>query len=142
AVSQMLAAGATSTAFVTPRVGESARPAVRSSAVGSVAPLAVQASKETGRLGGPSVAAIGAGVALLATSQNRRRNRRAIASRTTVYAAAPTIEKKESRPVFPFSAIVGQAEMKLSLILNVVDPKVGGVMIMGDRGTGKTTTIR
>lgn len=32
--------------------------------------------------------------------------------------------------------------MKLSLILNVIDPKVGGVMIMGDRGTGKTTTIR
>jgi len=49
---------------------------------------------------------------------------------------------KEARPVFPFSAIVGQAEMKLSLILNVIDPKVGGVMIMGDRGTGKTTTIR
>ncbi|CAJ1396487.1 unnamed protein product [Effrenium voratum] len=46
------------------------------------------------------------------------------------------------RPVFPFSAIVGQAEMKLSLILNVIDPKIGGVMIMGDRGTGKTTTIR
>merc|ERR1740138_851096 len=32
--------------------------------------------------------------------------------------------------------------MKLALILNVIDPKVGGVMIMGDRGTGKTTTIR
>jgi magnesium chelatase subunit I len=46
------------------------------------------------------------------------------------------------RPVFPFTAIVGQEEMKLSLILNVIDPKIGGVMIMGDRGTGKTTTIR
>jgi len=32
--------------------------------------------------------------------------------------------------------------MKLSLILNVIDPKIGGVMILGDRGTGKTTTIR
>jgi magnesium chelatase subunit I len=32
--------------------------------------------------------------------------------------------------------------MKLALILNVIDPKIGGVMIMGDRGTGKTTTIR
>merc|ERR1712224_372047 len=41
-----------------------------------------------------------------------------------------------------FAAIVGQAEMKLSLLLNVIDPKIGGVMIMGDRGTGKTTTIR
>nr|YP_009296456.1 Mg-protoporyphyrin IX chelatase [Thorea hispida]AOM65391.1 Mg-protoporyphyrin IX chelatase [Thorea hispida]ARX95954.1 Mg-protoporphyrin IX chelatase [Thorea hispida] len=46
------------------------------------------------------------------------------------------------RPVFPFTAIVGQEEMKLSLILNVIDPKIGGVMIMGDRGTGKSTTIR
>ena len=32
--------------------------------------------------------------------------------------------------------------MKLALLLNVIDPKVGGVMIMGDRGTGKSTTIR
>jgi magnesium chelatase subunit I len=46
------------------------------------------------------------------------------------------------RAVFPFTAIVGQAEMKLSLILNIIDPKIGGVMIMGDRGTGKSTTIR
>lgn len=48
----------------------------------------------------------------------------------------------ESRPVFPFTAIVGQEEMKLSLILNVIDPKIGGVLIMGDRGTGKSTTVR
>ena len=46
------------------------------------------------------------------------------------------------RPIFPFTAIVGQEEMKLALILNVIDPKIGGVMIMGDRGTGKSTTIR
>lgn len=46
------------------------------------------------------------------------------------------------RPTFPFTAIVGQDEMKLSLILNVIDPKIGGVIIMGDRGTGKSTTIR
>lgn len=46
------------------------------------------------------------------------------------------------RMVFPFTAIVGQEEMKLALLLNVIDPKVGGVMIMGDRGTGKSTTIR
>ena len=48
----------------------------------------------------------------------------------------------ESRPVFPFSAIVGQEEMKLALVLNVIDPKIGGVMVMGDRGTGKSTTVR
>ena len=44
--------------------------------------------------------------------------------------------------MFPFTAIVGQEEMKLALILNVIDPKIGGVMVMGDRGTGKSTTIR
>jgi magnesium chelatase subunit I len=50
--------------------------------------------------------------------------------------------KKFTTPVFPFTAIVGQEEMKLALQLNVIDPKIGGVMIMGDRGTGKSTTIR
>jgi magnesium chelatase subunit I len=50
--------------------------------------------------------------------------------------------KKTTLPIFPFTAIVGQEEMKLALELNVIDPKIGGVMIMGDRGTGKSTTIR
>ena len=50
--------------------------------------------------------------------------------------------KKLTTPIFPFTAIVGQEEMKLALQLNVIDPKIGGVMIMGDRGTGKSTTIR
>jgi magnesium chelatase subunit I len=55
-----------------------------------------------------------------------------------------TAEKnlQNQRPVFPFTAIIGQEEMKLALILNVIDPRIGGVMIMGDRGTGKSTTIR
>jgi len=56
-----------------------------------------------------------------------------------------TAEKEKvsnERPVFPFTAIIGQEEMKLALILNVIDPRIGGVMIMGDRGTGKSTTIR
>ena len=55
-----------------------------------------------------------------------------------------TLNTAESlvRPVFPFTAIIGQEEMKLALILNVIDPTIGGVMIMGDRGTGKSTTIR
>lgn len=52
------------------------------------------------------------------------------------------VKKNIERPVFPFSAIIGQEEMKLALILNVIDPRIGGVMIMGDRGTGKSTTIR
>jgi magnesium chelatase subunit I len=43
---------------------------------------------------------------------------------------------------FPFSAIVGQDEMKLALILTAIDPAIGGVLVMGDRGTGKSTAVR
>ena len=43
------------------------------------------------------------------------------------------------RRVFPFTAVIGQEEMKLALLLNVIDPRIGGVMIMGYRGTGKST---
>lgn len=52
------------------------------------------------------------------------------------------VSEESQRPIFPFTAIVGQEEMKLALLLNVIDPKIGGVMIMGDRGTGKSTTVR
>jgi magnesium chelatase subunit I len=55
---------------------------------------------------------------------------------------AEKIKVENERPVFPFTAIIGQEQMKLALILNVIDPRIGGVMIMGDRGTGKSTTIR
>ena len=48
----------------------------------------------------------------------------------------------KKRRVFPFTAVIGQEEMKLALLLNVIDARIGGVMIMGDRGTGKSTTIR
>ena len=43
---------------------------------------------------------------------------------------------------FPFSAIVGQDEMKLALLISAVDPKVGGVLAFGDRGAGKSTAVR
>ncbi len=43
---------------------------------------------------------------------------------------------------FPFSAIVGQDEMKLALLIAAVDPRIGGVMVFGDRGTGKSTAVR
>jgi len=43
---------------------------------------------------------------------------------------------------FPFSAIVGQDEMKLALMITAVDPSIGGVLVFGDRGTGKSTAVR
>ena len=43
---------------------------------------------------------------------------------------------------FPFSAIVGQHEMKQALLIAAVDPSVGGVMVFGDRGSGKSTAAR
>jgi magnesium chelatase subunit I len=46
------------------------------------------------------------------------------------------------RAVFPFAAIVGQEEMKLALLIAAVDPAVGGVLVFGDRGTGKSTAVR
>lgn len=50
--------------------------------------------------------------------------------------------KLAAHPAYPFSAVVGQEQMKLALILNVIDPSVGGVLIMGHRGTGKSTVVR
>jgi magnesium chelatase subunit I len=47
-----------------------------------------------------------------------------------------------ARPVFPFSAIVAQEDMKLALIVAAVDPSIGGVLVFGDRGTGKSTAVR
>ncbi len=66
----------------------------------------------------------------------------ALAPQSPTIVSTALSEVLQRRPVFPFTAIVGQAEMKLALLLNVIDPKIGGVMIMGDRGTGKSTTIR
>lgn len=43
---------------------------------------------------------------------------------------------------FPFSAIVGQDDMKLAMILTAIDPSIGGVLVFGDRGTGKSTAVR
>lgn len=43
---------------------------------------------------------------------------------------------------FPFLAIVGQPEMKLALLLSLVNPNVDGVLLIGTRGTGKTTAVR
>src|SRR5512140_1433236 len=46
------------------------------------------------------------------------------------------------KSTFPSSAIVGQDEMKLAILIAAVDPSVGGVLVFGDRGTGKSTAVR
>lgn len=43
---------------------------------------------------------------------------------------------------FPFLAIIGQFEMKLALILSIINPNIGGVLLIGPRGTAKTTSVR
>ena len=43
---------------------------------------------------------------------------------------------------FPFAAIVGQDEMKLAILMTAIDPTLGGVLVLGDRGTGKSTAVR
>ncbi len=47
-----------------------------------------------------------------------------------------------AKPVFPFTAIVGQEELKLALLLNAVSPRVGGVLIQGEKGNAKSTAVR
>src|SRR5512146_818221 len=45
-------------------------------------------------------------------------------------------------PIYPFTAIVGQDRMRRALVLNAVDPRIGGVLISGERGTAKSTAAR
>ena len=47
-----------------------------------------------------------------------------------------------SHPVFPFAAIIGQDDLKQSLLLNAVNPAIGGVLIRGEKGTAKSTAVR
>ncbi|RJQ38360.1 MAG: magnesium chelatase [Dehalococcoidia bacterium] len=51
-------------------------------------------------------------------------------------------KQKLERVVFPFSAMVGQEKMKLALLLNAVNPAIGGVLVRGEKGTGKSTISR
>jgi Mg-chelatase subunit ChlI len=52
------------------------------------------------------------------------------------------MDDKMKREIYPFSAIVGQEQMKTALLLNAVDPGIGGVLISGHKGTGKSTAAR
>lgn len=56
--------------------------------------------------------------------------------------ATPTDTPVAATPVYPFTALVGQDELKLALLLCVIDPTIGGVMVMGHRGTAKSTAVR
>ena len=55
--------------------------------------------------------------------------------------AAPALSSEPPAP-YPFAAIVGQDDMKLALVLSAIDPSIGGVLVFGDRGTGKSTAVR
>jgi magnesium chelatase subunit I len=67
---------------------------------------------------------------------------RAAAAAAAAPPAAPPANKARKRPTFPFCRIAAQEDMRLALMLNVVDANIGGVLIMGDRGTGKSVAVR
>ena len=50
--------------------------------------------------------------------------------------------QKHTRPTYPFSALVGQERLKQALLLNAVNPRIGGVLIRGEKGTAKSTAVR
>jgi magnesium chelatase subunit I len=62
-------------------------------------------------------------------------------SRIPCFTAAEESGLAEALP-FPFLALVGQREMKTALILALINPSIGGVLLIGPRGTGKTTAVR
>jgi Mg-chelatase subunit ChlI len=50
--------------------------------------------------------------------------------------------KNHTNIPYPFTAIVGQEKMKKTLILNAINPKIGGILIQGEKGTAKSTAVR
>lgn len=72
--------------------------------------------------------------------QSRRRNGEA--QKICAVAAVAEVKGKASRmPSLPFVKVAEQEDMKLALMLNVIDPSIGGVLIMGERGTGKSVAV-
>jgi magnesium chelatase ATPase subunit I len=74
-----------------------------------------------------------------AAPRTAARRRLAVVAAAAVDAPAAATSTKRA---FPFVRIQSQDQMKLALLLNVVDPNIGGVLIMGDRGTGKSVAVR
>lgn len=56
--------------------------------------------------------------------------------------ASSSSQRQRWRAIFPFSALVGQDEMRLALLLNAVSPHISGVLIRGEKGTAKSTAVR
>ncbi len=62
-------------------------------------------------------------------------------SRTVLSQPAEDLGVAETLP-FPFLALVGQLELKTALLINLINPNIGGILLIGSRGTGKTTAVR
>ena len=60
----------------------------------------------------------------------------------SVPVTSPAARRPIGRPVFPFTALIGQDRMKRALLLNAVNPRLGGVLIRGEKGTAKSTAVR
>ncbi|MBK8987098.1 MAG: magnesium chelatase ATPase subunit I [Chloroflexi bacterium] len=78
------------------------------------------------------------------SSQKDSLNREAVLAHGERLSNQPELNQAQQRqqPAFPFTALVGQEELKLSLLLCVTDPTIGGVLVMGHRGTAKSTAVR
>ncbi|CAG9464237.1 unnamed protein product [Pedinophyceae sp. YPF-701] len=74
--------------------------------------------------------------------QAEGRSRSSLVVKAEAGAVAALSGKTKKKSPFPFTKIVGQEDLKLALILCLVDPSIGGVLIMGDRGTGKSMAVR
>jgi len=60
----------------------------------------------------------------------------------TTHDTAARAPVRAARPVFPFTALVGQERLKRALVLTAINPRIGGVLVRGERGTAKSTAVR
>lgn len=90
-----------------------------------------------------SAADAGASSPVTATKTTRAKTTRHAKKATKAAAAPPTAQSAaDAQPIFPFTAILGQEEMKRALLLNAVNPNIRGILVLGHRGTAKSTSIR